>query len=126
MKAISAITINQQYVSPPLMPTMEEVKAEMQAHSREETTKLIEFHASGQYTGTDGTCYQLTAEYAEDATKIVPTVLVTITDEHGTISRHHIDLTKIDTSCATPVEMFALCSHADTRRGIQGVSHYGI
>lgn len=102
--------------------TMEEVDAELQAHAkeREEKIKLADFHSSGQYVGNDGKLYHMTAEYTEDATNVYPKVKVTVTDESGNVSEYVIDITKVDTGNATAVEMFALCSHADTKRGNHG------
>lgn len=120
MRAISPSVINEQKACPPSMPSMREVEAEMQQFNWQEATSLIEFHTTGQFVGVDGEVYKMTAEYADDATKVFPTVLVTVTDENGNVDKHHIDITKIDTGNATPIQMFALCSHADTKRGRYG------
>jgi len=117
MKPISAEAINQEYACPPPMPTMEEVEKEMQEYDWEKATALVAFHTSSQYIGPDGRHYQMTAEYADDADKVFPIVRVTMTDDSGSVSEYSIDITKIDTARATEVEMFALCSHEDTKRG---------
>lgn len=86
----------------------------------EERTKLLPFTAAGQFTDAEGNIYNMSARYADDATKVFPTVQVTVTDAAGNVTDYHIDITKIDTTHATDIEMFALCSHADTRRGETG------
>lgn len=114
MRVTDGTVVNQQIQELPKC-TMEEDKLETQ--DWEERTKLIDFHAEGQYKGIDGKLYRMVAEYAEDSTKVFPKVLVTVTDESGNVSSYHVDIRKVDTEKATEIEMFALCSHADTKRG---------
>lgn len=121
MRAINVVTENQQSLYTTPMPSAEKAAMEnppcsYEMKDWEEVTFLVPFYASGQCMGADGKCYQMAAEYADDATKVFPKVRVTITDESGNISEYHIDITKVDTGNATEIEMFALCSHADTKR----------
>ncbi len=118
MIAISAAAINRQTASITEKPWEEvELELEADAHEREEAIKLVDFHVDGQYMGNDGKVYRMTAEYADDATNVFPKVKVTVTDENGNAREYHVDITKVDTGNATEIEMFALCSHADTKRG---------
>ena len=120
METLGVITRNQQNVYTLSKTIIYERKAETQEHDWEKTTELIDFNARGQYIGNNGSIYQMTAEYADNATKISPTVQVTVINETGDVNKYYIDISKVDTSNATEIEMFALCSHADTKRGRYG------
>ncbi len=114
MNTIKSATQIQSYRFDGTISTPEKTEARLFHCNSSKTLK--NFQAKEQYHGKSGKTYQMTAEYADYATEIVPVVKVTVTSELGNAKEYFIDITKVDTSRATEIEMFALCSHADTKR----------
>ncbi len=53
------------------------------------------------------------ASYAESSTARNPVIRVAVQRSNGTEEVHDVEIKKIDTYCATALEMFALCQYAD-------------
>ncbi len=119
MGTIDAVGRTQQNIYTPPITSKKNTEAAVQSwyEGWEDANRLEKLNSSSQYVTADGKSYHMTAEYAEGATMVFPKVKVTVTDENGNVREYQVEVNKVDTGNATAIEMFALCSHADTKRG---------